>query len=248
MKIIKPSYEILTDIDPKKIMANIERAGRTCYKSEDKIKTEWVKIGKNLQKFSTGDVHYIPALSKKNTSAEPFIRGIIKSGHHSVLEHESISVRFICDRGVSHELVRHRLASFSQESTRYCNYSVDGLTFIRPLFWDENSEEYYQWAYAMKVASQTYMRLLQLGARPEQARAVLPNSLKTEIVMTANIRGWRHVFTLRCTKAAHPQMREIMMPLLEELAIKLPVLFGDVFRDILDNIVEKHYASNIENM
>ena len=210
MKIIPPSHEILYISDGEEILKRIEMAGRTCYKSEDHITSD---------------------------SAKGFVKRILDSGHHSVIEHVNITVRFVCDRGVTHELVRHRLASYSQESTRYANYSRDKfgneITVIKPLFWDEGSEEYLEWTKAMQQAESAYMRLIQLGATPEQARSVLPNSLKTEIVMTCNIREWRHVLNLRCSPAAHPQMRELMLPLLKEFFNKIPVLFDDLY--------EKHY-------
>lgn len=206
MKIISPGHEILFIQDGISILKQIEVAGRTCYKSENKI---------------TAD------------SAAEFVKSIIKSGHHSVIEHVSISVRFICDRGITHEIVRHRLAAYSQESTRYANYSKDKfgkeITVIKPHFWSEDSEEYLEWKNAMRTAEQSYLILLCSGARPEQARSVLPNSLKTEIVMTCNLREWRHVLNLRCSKASHPQIREIMLPLLTELHDKIPVLFDDLY-------------------
>ncbi len=213
MKIISPSHEILFMPDGDTILKNIEIAGRTCYKSEDKI---------------------------TSGSAAGFVKGIIKSGHHSVIEHMSITVRFICDRGVTHELVRHRLAAYSQESTRYANYSKDKfqneITVIRPFFWKEDSEEYKRWFLAMENAEKSYMKLMQLGAKAEQARSVLPNSLKTEIVMTANLREWRHVLNLRCSRPAHPQIRELLLPLLDELNEKLPVIFGDIYENYKDAI------------
>lgn len=205
MKVIKPYYVIEDEIDTAKIMAGIERAGRTCYKSEGKI----------------GD-----------GTAEKFIAAIIKRGHESVLEHEKLTVRFVCDRGVTHELVRHRIASYSQESTRYCNYAQDRfgseLTFIKPCFWDEDDEKYKLWAEAMQAVEKTYNDMIELGAKPEEARSILPNSLKTEIVVTMNMREWRHYFKLRTAPAAHPQIREISCMLLAELKEKLPVLFGDI--------------------
>lgn len=207
MKVISPSHEIITVIDGDSILKSIELAGRTCYKSEDKIAAD---------------------------SAAAFIQRIIASGHHSVIEHVNITVKFICDRGVTHELVRHRLASYSQESTRYANYSKNKfgmeITVIRPLFWSDDSSEYAEWRKAMERAEMSYMRLIEMGARPEQARSVLPNSLKTEIVMTCNIREWRHVLSLRCSKQAHPQIREIMLPLLSELHEKVPIIFDDIFQ------------------
>lgn len=206
MKIIEPSWSFEDEINPKAIMEKIERAGRTCYKSEDRM----------------GD-----------GTAEKFIRSIIKRGHESVLEHASITVRIICDRGVSHELVRHRIASYSQESTRYCNYAegkFDGeLTFIKPCFWEEGSEIYGIWETTMDALANMYKFMI--GDRkvtPEQARSILPNSLKTELVMTMNLREWRHFFKLRTSPAAHPQMREIAGMMLEGFKEKLPVLFGDI--------------------
>ncbi len=205
MKIIKPYYVIEDEIDAKRIMLGIERAGRTCYKSEGRI----------------GD-----------GTAEKFIAGIIKRGHESVLEHEKVTVRFICDRGVTHEMVRHRIASFSQESTRYCNYSQDKfgneLTFIKPCFWEDGSENMRLWEEAMQNIEDTYNKMIAAGAKPEEARSILPNSLKTEIVVTMNMREWRHYFKLRTSPAAHPQIREVSIELLKEFKEKLPVLFADI--------------------
>ena len=188
-----------------KELQQIERVARVCYKSEDKI-TEG--------------------------SAEKFIGMILKSGHESVLEHEKLTVKFICDRGVTHEIVRHRIASYSQESTRYCNYSKDKfgneLTFIRPCFWADDSEEYAVWKQAMEEIEKTYVKLISLGAKPEEARSILPNSLKTEIVCTMNLREWRHFFRLRTAERAHPQIREISVALLDELKKRIPVIFDDI--------------------
>lgn len=210
MKIVSQSHEIMTTIDGVSILQSIELAGRTCYKSEEKVSAN---------------------------SAAAFIERIISSGHHSVIEHVNITVKFICDRGVTHELVRHRLASYSQESTRYANYSKDKfgkeITVIKPPFWSEDSSEYAEWRKAMECAERSYMRLIEMGARPEQARNVLPNSLKTEIVMTYNVREWRHVLNLRCSKEAHPQIREMMLHLLSELHEKVPVVFDDIFQKYL---------------
>lgn len=204
MKVIQASFQILTPIDGADILRRIEAAGRICYKSEAAI---------------------------AEGSAERFVAGIIQRGHESVLEHVVLSVQFIVDRGVSHEIVRHRLASFSQESTRYCNYSADKfgneVTFIKPYFWESDSEQYEIWKSAMMESERSYMRLLEKGAKPEQARSVLPNSIKTEVLVTANIREWRHILKLRTGKAAHPQMREIMCPLVEELKQRIPVIFDD---------------------
>lgn len=201
MKIINASYRIETPIDGAEILKRIEKAGRTCYKSEDRITAE---------------------------SAEAFIRMLIERGHESVLEHESITVRFICDRGVSHEIVRHRLASYSQESQRYVRYN-DDIEFINPRM--PNAKAHEAWQELCERAEETYRELLSYGIQPQQARAVLPNSTKTEIVMTANLREWRHFLKLRTAKAAHPQMRELTVPLLRELQERIPIIFDDIKED-----------------
>jgi len=219
MKIVKPSYEILDPIDGTAILKKLELIGRVSHKSEDRI-TE--------------------------TSAAPFVKKLIKLGDESVLEHVSITVKFICDRGVSHELVRHRLASYTQSSTRYCNYSQDKfgneITVIQPCFLTDMTQlddEYpiaskgyfakdLHWYSEMSMAENAYFAMLDAGAKPEEARSVLPNSLKTEVIMTANLRELRHILQLRCSKRAHPQCRELMVPLLNELHSKIPVVFDDV--------------------
>ena len=202
MKIIKPSFEILDVVDGREILERLERYGRTCYKSEDRITED---------------------------SSEKFIRMLLQRGHESVLEHEKISVRVICDRGVSHEIVRHRIGSYSQESTRYCNYGKNGeVTYIDPLFWHARSNTYRLWFAAMSAAETHYLDLLREGATPQEARSVLPNSLKTEIVITYNLRQWRHFFRLRAAPAAHPQMREITIPMLAKFKELIPVLFEDL--------------------
>ncbi len=207
MKVIAPSFVIEEPIDGEEIIKKIEKYGRTCYKSEDRITDE---------------------------SAKKFIQNIINRGHESVLEHEKITVRVICDRGVSHEIVRHRIASYSQESTRYCNYSNEKfgseLTFIMPVFWEdeEKEEQLNLWKQAMINAEKSYFALLKLGAHPQEARSVLPNSLKTEIVITMNLREWRHFFRLRTSEASHPQMRQIAQAMLCEFKEKIPVIFDDI--------------------
>lgn len=205
MKIIKPYFEFLDEVDGIKILKNIERCGRTCYKSENLI---------------------------TDTSAEIFVKNILKRGHESVIEHEKISVKIICDRGISHEIVRHRIASYSQESTRYCNYQKNKfgneLTFIKPLFWEVDSPEYTVWSDMMQEIEDNYMHLIDMGAPPQEARSILPNSLKTEIVVTMNLREWRHFFQLRTAEAAHPQMREIARPMLEAFRERIPIVFDDI--------------------
>lgn len=214
MKIIEPKAEILRpSLSPEAIDAiykNIEIAGRTCYKSEDKITPE---------------------------SARKFVRGLIKHGHEAMIEHASMTVRFTVDRGVSHEIVRHRIASFAQESTRYCNYSQDKfgneLTFIKPFFWDdeEHEPEMTLWKKTMEELEQIYLTLIGKGISPQEARCVLPNSLKTELIVTMNMRSWRHFFKLRAageTGKPHPQMLEVAIPLLQQCKIFMPELFDDI--------------------
>ena len=205
MRIIEPYFEILDELDGKKMLQKIERIGRVCYKSEDLITED---------------------------SAEKFIRNILKRGHESVIEHEKISVKMVCDRGVTHEIVRHRVASYSQESTRYCNYQKDKfgneLTFIKPVFWKEDSPEYTLWKESMQQIEDQYMKLIDMGASAQEARSILPNSLKTEIVVTMNLREWRHFFRLRTASAAHPKIREIAGMVLEEFRRQIPVVFDEL--------------------
>lgn len=205
MKIIEQSWEWVQK--PEIPLEIIELAGRTCYKSEDKITSD---------------------------SAKKFVEMILKRGHHSVIEHVSASVKFITNRGVTHELVRHRLAAYSQESTRYVNYSGE-IEFIRPIWFPTAKlilksviEAEDEWKGAMEDAEISYNRLIKFGWRPEQAREVLPNSLKTEIVMTANLREWRHVFRLRTSKAVHPQIRALMKSCLKGFQKEIPILFDDI--------------------
>lgn len=205
MNVIAARYEILSTVNSDEILNQLELIGRVCYKSENKISQD---------------------------SAKEFIKRIVGSGHESVIEHCCITVKFICDRGVSHEIVRHRIASYSQESTRYCNYAKDKfgeeITFIKPCFWDENSDEYKLWQQTMQLAEENYLQLIKKGAKPEEARSILPNSLKTEIVVTMNLREWRHFFKLRTSNKAHPQIRELTIPLLKEFQSKLPIIFDDI--------------------
>ena len=216
MNIIPATTIIETPIDgenAKAILKIIEAAGRTCYKSECKI---------------------------SETSASDFVRKIVHvNKHESVIEHASATVRFIIDRGISHELVRHRLAAFSQESSRYCSYFKESfgnqITIIDPAIGfalDVDNPVHVSWLKTwyevMEKCEQGYMKLIADGAQAQFARDVLPNSLKTEVVMTCNMREWRHVFRMRCSKAAHPQIREVMIPLLRKFQDALPELFGDI--------------------
>lgn len=211
MKIVEPKYEILTDISEGGIkeLQQIERVARVCYKSEDKITPD-------------------------GESAKKLVGFLVKQGHEAMLEHSQLSVLFTCDRGIANELVRHRIASFAQESTRYCNYSKEKfggeLSFIRPYYIDDLSEEACDAiSDSCLWAEKLYLQLIKDGLRPEQARCVLPLCLKTEIVVTANYREWRNIFKLRTPVAAHPQMRELMCPLLLEVQKKIPVVFDDIY-------------------
>ena len=216
MILVKPSFEIMEVMGWQsgklRPLSLIERAGRTCYKSEDKI---------------------------TDVSSEIFVASILRRGHESVIEHSAMTVKFICDRGVTHELVRHRLCAFSQESTRYCNYK-GGVTFVIPPWCKDLGEGKYEmpikeslsiwtteWLWSVQEAEDHYVTLLQ-NWTPQQARSVLPNSTKTEIIVTANFREWRHIFKLRCSKAAHPQMREIMIPLHSKCKNLIPIIFDDI--------------------
>lgn len=205
MKIIEPSVELVNAPNYETLLSTVEQAGRVCYKSEDKI--------------TAG-------------SAEKFVRNILKRGHEAVIEHGVITARIICDRGVSHELVRHRLASYCQESSRYCNYSKgkfgEEITVIAPSWVDGREDIARIWRIAMRDAEDAYLSLLDEGCTPQEARSVLPNSLKTEVVMTANIREWRHFLRLRMATAAHPDMRVVARLVYELLKEKYPVFFEDI--------------------
>lgn len=211
MKIIRPYVVLQLPMSGERMLEHIEACGRVCYKSEDKITEE---------------------------SAPEFVAGLIKRGHTAVLEHCSFTVKFICDRGVSHEIVRHRLASYCQESTRYCNYGRDGfgkeITVIEPSYLVPHTAGYKLWKHSCEVAETCYMEMLEHGYTPQEARAVLPNSLKTEVVMTADLTEWRHFLKLRCSRAAHPQMRELALQLLGMVHKQIPVVFDDIWEDYCD--------------
>ena len=207
MKIIDQSWQF--ENKPENVLEVLERAARTCYKSEDKI---------------------------AGGSAEKLIAALIKNGHHSVLEHVNISVRIITDRAVTHELVRHRLASYSQESQRFVKY--DEVEFVRQeglpdAYYEDKArnEVYHRWLNAIIDAEYEYEKLIDHGVHQQVARSVLPNCTKTEIFVTTNIREWRHIFKLRCSKKAHPQIRALMLDMLKEFAEEWPVLFNDLADD-----------------
>lgn len=207
MKIINPYVLLESEIDGTEVLKKIEKIGRVCYKSEDRITDQ---------------------------SSERFIKSLLKMGHESVIEHVTLSVRIVCDRGVSHEIVRHRIASYSQESTRYCNYSAEKfdneLTFINPCFWDKDEDSIKKelWIDTLENIEKNYISLLNMGASPQEARAILPNSLKTELIMTLNLRSWRNFLKLRTDKAAHPQIRQVSEMILKMFKENIPVIFDDI--------------------
>ena len=221
MNILKAGFEILTPISEGGIeeLKHIEKIGRVCYKSEGNI-------------------------TEDGESAKKFVKMLINRGHEAMIEHSSLSVKFVVDRGVSHELVRHRIASFAQESTRYVNYSLEkfgneinvidirnGIDLdnkMKNMDSDTISAIMGEWCLAMEDAEKHYMKMIELGATPQIARSVLPNSTKTEITITANYREWRNFFKLRVPNTAHPQMREVTIPLLKELKRRLPIIFDDI--------------------
>ena len=218
MKIIKPKI-IIEDLDYTKIMKNIEKACRTCYRSEDKITKD---------------------------SYKTLLKNCINRGHESVLEHEKITIQMICDIGVYKDLTRHRHASFSIESTRFCNYNKDKfdnqLHLIEPVFyensWNEaitlrsaisiNEQKSYYWYDCMKNIEQTYNAMIELGSIPDEARMILPHSTAATVTMTANIREWKHILELRSTKHAHPSVQQVMIPLLLYFKEKMPEIFNSI--------------------
>ena len=205
MKIIEPKVEIITPINGEGILKHIEKVGRVCYKSESNI---------------------------DDSSAEKFVSGIIKRGHEAVIEHFNITVKFTTDRGVSHQLVRHRIASYAQESTRYCNYSKekfgDEISVVKPVDIKEGTKEYEEWIRAMMCAETFYMSLINTGCKAQTARSVLPTCTKTEIMVTMNLREWRHFIKLRSSKASHPDIRVLAIDLLNQFKEKIPVIFDDI--------------------
>lgn len=223
MELIRPGYEILSHIEEREVYRTLERAARTCYRSEERA-------------------------TEDGTSARKLVSGLVHRRHDAMLEFVDLTVLFTVDRGVSHELVRHRLASFAQESTRYCNYASKHVQFIVPPwcanlsfgiyemvnghvegpdpdFWDGIYAEEHTWLHALSTCEQAYNDLIQSGWSPQQARSVLPNSLATRIVVKANLREWRHILALRTSHVAHPQMREVMLQLREMLCDALPLIF-----------------------
>ena len=188
MNVTKPSVEIIDMKDYDEMIRKIEKIGRVCYKSEGNITEE---------------------------SAERFIRNILKRGHESVIEHEAVTVRMICDRGIT---------QFGNEITVI---DIAG-GFSYDLNNETDLQKYEAWMRAMENAEKSYFELIELGATPQEARSVLPNSLKTEIVVTMNLRSWRNFFRLRCDSHAHPQMREVANIALDLFKKRLPIFFDDI--------------------
>jgi thymidylate synthase (FAD) len=213
-QIIDASYEILSPIDGEAIIRHLEKIARTCYKSEDKITSDGV-------------------------SARNILNMLIKSGHDAMIEHHSISVRFICDLGFYKDLTRHRMASYAIESTRYCNYSKgkfgEQLTLIKPCHIAEGTEEYKIWLECMNDIERHYMAMAALvnedgkpKCKPDQLRMMLPHSTKAEVNITANLREWRHIMKLRTAPVTHPTITNLLRPLLDEFKARIPVIFDDI--------------------
>lgn len=208
VKIIEPSVEIVSEINSDKMLKQIEKCARNCYKSENNI-------------------------TEDTTSAVKMIGKLIEMGHTAMIEFADVIVNLHCDVGVYKDLTRHRHCSFAIESTRYCNYSKgkfgNEIFVIKPCNMDENSGIYHTWLKAMNDMERAYMQMAEIGATPDQLRMILPHSTAASVMMKANVREWRHIFNLRCAKAAHPSVRQIMLMTLNEFHNKIPVLFDDLY-------------------
>lgn len=216
MKIIEPIIEI-ENVNYKRIMKNLERACRTCYRSEDKITDE---------------------------SYKTLLKNCINRGHESILEHEKITIQMVCDIGVYKDLTRHRIASFSIESTRYCNYGKDKfdnqIKFIKPVNMEENTELYTEWKEACENIEKHYIKMAKLGATPDQMRMILPHSTAALVTMTANVREWKHILELRASSHAHPSVEQVMIPLLIHFKENMPEIFENIEYDT--NFDKSKYA------
>lgn len=205
VKIVEPHVEIITPLDGEAILKHLELCARNCYKSEDKITPD---------------------------SARTMIKKLLELGHEAMIEHYTLTVKLTCDIGVYKDLTRHRLVSFAIESTRYCNYSKgkfgNELSVIKPCHIKENTPEYDLWLSTMQTIEKNYNQMAALGCRPDQLRMLLPHSTKADVIMTANLREWRHIFKLRCAPAAHPTVQEVMDMLLVKLRNEIPVIFDDI--------------------
>lgn len=216
MKAVQPKVEFITPLNRDAILKRIEEVGRTCYKSEDKITEE---------------------------SAPKFAKMLVKRGHEAMIEHVNITIKFTTDRGIPHEVVRHRLASYAQESSRYCNYSkskhgssISVIDIASGFEYDmadsKDFTKYATWYDAMEYAEKAYLKMIELGAPPDEARSVLPTCTKTEIVMTTNLREGRHFIRLRASKHAHPSIQLLAKEVLRVFNIELPELFSDLVEEL----------------
>jgi len=222
VRIIEQSFEYIEPVDGVAMCKLIEKAGRECWKSGDKITED---------------------------SYKDFIRMILQAGHLSVIEHCKITVKVTTSRDISHQLVRHRISSYSQTSQRYVNYAKKGLEFVLPLafanikisnnnsaiaasdYSDDNQREAFKaWLLALQVAERSYNRMIELGLKPQTARSVLPNAAATTIVITNNLRQWRHFFEERCSTAAQPEMQELAKAILKSFALGVPIIFDDLYK------------------
>lgn len=214
MKIVEPYAKILDCLDKSdgiQLLRKIEFAARISHASEEQQTTD---------------------------SWDRFLRAVvIGHGDWSVVEHASVSVDFKVDRGITHELVRHRLFSFTQSSTRFINYAKKmEPEFVRPEFAQKpdalgiaiepNSTD--AWDFAVNVCEDSYRKILAAGFTPQIARSVFPNALASRILITGNLRNWRHFLIMRTTRESHPQMRQVTIPLLEQFKERIPILFEDI--------------------
>ena len=271
MKLIKSKAEILDNIDGQAILERIEQVARTCYKSEPKYGYEYktdtgytvIVTEEAVDSFNKANTALDPTGRKVSTTAEKLVKRLIESKHEAMLEFVDITVKFTCSRAISHELVRHRIASFAQESQRYCNYSKDKfnneITYIIPSWVSLPEGNYTEWdndwcdmdelkiqypniqdntkinylLQSLKNSEYHYFLLLNSGCSPQEAREVLPNATKTEINMKANLREWRHFLKLRCHSTAHPDMQLLAKDLLKQLHEKIPVVFDDLYEEYI---------------
>lgn len=205
VKIAAPKVEVLTPLDGDAILKHLELCARNCYKSEDKITED---------------------------SARQMVRKLLELGHEAMIEHYNLTVKLTCDMGVYKDLTRHRHVSYAIESTRYCNYSKgkfgNELTVMKPCHIKEGTPEYQIWLSTMETIEKNYNAMAELGCKPDQLRMLLPHSIKADVIMTANLREWRHIFKLRCAPAAHPTVQEVMKMLLGTLKREIPVIFDDI--------------------
>lgn len=253
MKLIKPKVEILDKLDGQTILERIEQVARTCYKSDPK----YIRVSTDRNRWVWEDSEEFKALKEDgaieypirySSTADKLVKRLIESKHEAMLEFVDVTVKFTCDRITSQSIVRHRMASFAQESTRYCNYSKDKfnneLTFIIPSWAEVNklgeiiaddNEAFYDFKRALEMAEAFYLSLIAKGWTAEKARMVLPMSIKTEINMKANLREWRHFFKLRCHRTAHPDIRALALDLLKQMHEQIPIVFDDLYKEFIED-------------